>query len=142
VPSYASTSAGTLDTSFGRGGLALSKASFLNWAYAFALQPNHDIVVADDVTPVGTFGWEIGLSTFGPNGRVRTAYGVNGTQWIRQTSGIWEIALAVDSKNRVLVADVEDENSDVYVTRVLPTGDVDSSFAHDGTFYQGGFGFG
>src|SRR5438445_6149249 len=69
-------SAGSLDATFGAGGIALTDFGASDFAYAVAMQPDDKIVVAGST---GTqVGGDFALARYDPNGTLDTTFSFDG----------------------------------------------------------------
>lgn len=144
---------GTLESSFGDGGRVVtdfavarpaapqgsssecSPAScFGNSAQAFALalQPDGNVVVAGGVVRDGFGGFA--LARYLPNGRLDPAFGENGTVTTRMDSiDARAFALAIEPDGKLVAGGYALRDSyDFALVRYLPDGTPDPEFGHDG----------
>jgi uncharacterized delta-60 repeat protein len=124
------TIAGSLDTSFGVGGIVITSIGTSSVVNALAIQPDTNIIAAGATITdgLGSFALARYLSdgsldaSFGTGGIVTTAVGSN------QNTAIYAVALQVDGK--IVVAGTD--NSTFVLTRYLVNGSLDTSFGVDG----------
>ena len=130
----ASAGPGDLDRSFGRNGI-VSTGARESEGRALALQQNGRIVA------VGTGGeGGIEIDRFLRDGGLDPTFGNGGRATVLNTAGIHSVypaAAGIDSQGRIVVAGALSEvgtpsDSDIMVSRVLPGGDLDTSFGDQG----------
>jgi uncharacterized delta-60 repeat protein len=135
---------GSLDTSFGQGGLALATwGNFINNGFSLALMPDGRIVVAgEEESSDGAFD-RFGIARFNPNGTLDSTLGGNGTVttefFSAPASGVREAAFAVivQSDGKVVAGGMARQGGKVTPTLVaLARYNLDGSL--DGTFGRGG----
>jgi uncharacterized delta-60 repeat protein len=126
----ASAAPGDLDRSFGRNGIVITGVRESE-GRALALQQNGRIVA------VGTPGIEI--DRFLPNGDLDATFGDGGRASVLDACAcsVDPTAAGVDSQGRIVIAGTlrrpgAQSNSDLVVLRVLPGGDLDTSFGDQG----------
>lgn len=131
---------GTLDTSFGTGGVVKTKilsAESISGAMAVALQPDNKIVAAGYVVVDQS---NFAVVRYNPDGSLDNTFSGNGKTAPDFNGGHdWAHALAIDSVGRLLVAgrvwDPDTASPDDYdmgVMRFNPDGSLDSFFDNDG----------
>lgn len=147
APALAGAQPGTLDPSFGSGGVSLQQLSFYDdEVHALVVQPDGKTIGAgwtDDGANVRAFVQRLNL-----DGTPDPSFGTGGTVY---SQGLGELryayAVALQSTGNVLVAGlVYDMNADgnAMLLRLLPDGTPDDSFGTAGYLsldYGAGFGF-
>ena len=119
------TPSGSLDTSFGVGGVAVNAtiANYDVYPGALAIQSSGDIVVGGRQAAGGSLPWI--LTRFHANGSIDTAFGtVTRAAYIR--------GIALDTSDRILVCGWAGNPSPVLVARYLPGGAVDTTYGSGG----------
>ncbi|GAA2146882.1 hypothetical protein GCM10009844_23530 [Nocardioides koreensis] len=141
---------GSLDHSFGAGGVVLTTDGFPGDPYAVRLAPDGKLLAtgmgdrdSQDVRPLLVSRYDVDGSldqTFGGDGRVTTVPQSADYQDAEYLEGD---ALLVDPEGRVLVGGELDwaDYSFFCLVRYLPDGTLDASFADDGLAIDGGDGY-
>ena len=139
---------GSLDSTFGRGGVAVSRVSRgPDAAFALALDRAGRIVTAGqcgraDVTE-NTRGTGC-IARFSANGDVDTAFGANGARLLTLRDGVESLrGVAVDGRNRILAAGYSAYGAanELTLFRVTERGDLDNDFGDLGSVTYRGRGF-
>src|SRR5439155_13188760 len=94
--------AGTLDPSFGTGGMVNFNFSFTDRAYASVLQPDGKVVVAGSTSPASTKA--IALARFLPDGTLDTGFGTGGRVTTPAFNGSEAFAAALQADGKILTA--------------------------------------
>ncbi len=139
---------GTLDSTFGGGGIALTSVSAMDptnrpfdLAYAVAIQSNGRIVVGGNAGRDygrGMIGWEFGLVRLTAAGALDTSFGSGGKTITNVSSGRSRVYdLAVRSDGRIVVAgesgaSLTGGNNDLTVARYKANGTPDTTFGIGG----------
>jgi uncharacterized delta-60 repeat protein len=128
---------GSIDSSFGVGGLVTSDFGANDSAYAVAVQSDGRIVAAGTVhTPAG--GNDFGLVRYMPDGSLDTSFGSGGFVTIdfglTSASNDHARALVIDSSGRIVVAGYAHRgaNNDFAMARLNTDGSLDMSFGTGG----------
>jgi uncharacterized delta-60 repeat protein len=114
------TAKGTMDTTFGQGGVAAITVGAQAMGDAVALQSDGKIVVTGGADDGGSI---IATARLTSSGSLDTTFGTRG---ISEFSGGGVNAVAIDSSGRILLAGVG------AIVRLLPAGGMDSSFGTSG----------
>ncbi len=128
---------GTLDSTFGNGGKAITDIGKLaNVARAVVLQPDGKIVVGGDAQMgTTTTGADFALARYNTNGTLDASFGTGGTVTTALKSGtgsdiVRALALQpVDGEQRILAVGGD---GDFLAARYTPSGTLDNSFANGG----------
>lgn len=139
---------GTLDSSFGAGGIVLSSVSApeptnrpFDLAYAVAVQSNGRIVVGGNAGRDygrGMVGWEFGLVRLTAAGALDTSFGSGGKTVTNVSTGRSRVHdLAVRSDGKIVVAgesgaSLTGGNNDLTVARYKANGVLDTTFGTGG----------
>ncbi|MHC4416685.1 MAG: delta-60 repeat domain-containing protein [Planctomycetota bacterium] len=116
---------GTLDTSFGDGGLVVTNlGSYEDQARAVTVQTDGRIVIA------GWTGWGFTLVRYNPDGSLDSSFGSGGVAVTHFNVAARAYAIAVLADGRLLAAGRV--GSDFAVARFNPDGSLDSSFGSGG----------
>ncbi|MHC4575042.1 MAG: hypothetical protein ACYS76_13070, partial [Planctomycetota bacterium] len=121
---------GSLDTSFGTGGLVTTHFSSSDCAYALAIHSNRIIVA-------GSSGGDIALARYDLNGDLDTSFGIGGIVTTDFTSGNdYAYALAIQADGKIVVAGqtyTSDPNGhDFALARYNSNGSLDGAFGASG----------
>jgi uncharacterized delta-60 repeat protein len=132
APAYGSAP-GALDTSFGRGGIALSTLQNAT-PTSVLFQSNGDIIVVA-MFPQRADG-AIGIARFLPNGAADSTFGTNGITYVAFTTSNTPVAAAVQSDDKIVVAVRFDTGqnglTDTGIARVNANGAPDTAFGQGG----------
>lgn len=143
---------GTLDPSFGTGGLAVSDFHYDAAAHGIALQPDGRIVVVGEVS-TGTDVLAL-VQRYTAGGTLDPSFGEGGIFRYSDPAGGWDrgLGVAVDGAGRVVVAGSTSPAdaialTDLLVLRLAPDGALDPTFGTGGAFrwdllYDTGYGVG
>lgn len=127
-------SAGSLDPSFGTGGLAAVPADFS--AGTMLPQPDGTILVLATVTNTVTDGAEFGVLRYNANGTLDTSFGTGGEAVASFPGATAEPAgIFVQSDGKIVVAgseDIPNEGENAAVVRFNADGTLDTSFGSGG----------
>jgi uncharacterized delta-60 repeat protein len=127
-------SAGSLDPSFGTGGLAAVPADFS--AGTMLPQPDGTILVLATVTNTVTDGFEFGVLRYNANGTLDTSFGTGGEAVASFPGATAEPAgIFVQSDGKIVVAgseDIPNEGENAAVVRFNADGTLDTSFGSNG----------
>lgn len=133
---------GNLDTSFGTGGVAKVNVGITAYStLRLILQPDGKMIAlgsfVDDIT-FDRYGF---VSRFLPNGTLDATFGTSGTARIITPSNtdLYTAALGLQSDDKIVVSGRTSDNNNEdrwYVTRLMPDGLIDSSFATNGAFIK------
>jgi uncharacterized delta-60 repeat protein len=122
------TADGSLDSTFGNGGLVTTDFGGSDQANGVALQSDGKIVV------VGPLGGSIGIARYNPNGSLDATFGIGGKVVTAGYAGAFDVA--VTSTNKVVVAGGTGVfpfgAGDLLVLRYNMDGSLDSSFGSGG----------
>jgi uncharacterized delta-60 repeat protein len=125
---------GTLDTSFGTNGTAVTTFPGATSGYAngIAIQPDGKIVVVGTVNISGTFdAW--GIARYNTDGTLDSTFGTGGLVTIKFTGeGGWLYDAAILSNGNILVGGMRQEAAGFAVARLTSTGAIDTSFGTNG----------
>ena len=118
---------GTLDSSFGEGGIVTSTFGVVDGAfvYAVAIQPNGQIVAAAG----GAFLSQGSVGRFNPDGSVDTTFGNGGfavSQSLNSVAGFLNNALALQADGKILVTGAS------LIGRYTTSGQPDTTFGTNG----------
>jgi uncharacterized delta-60 repeat protein len=124
---------GTLDTTFGTGGVVKMFSSSFGDGYAVAVQPNGDIVAtgASDLGGV-PYATVVRLT---PSGSPDTSFGSGGTDVLSLGAYSYALAVALQSNGDIVIAGSQSPGLQVtnaLVARLTPSGAVDLTFAGTG----------
>lgn len=151
---------GTLDTSFGQGGVdRISMPNFnYNGVWDLAIErgdptnPNDDKIVTMEVpdTPdaSGNLHWSMQVARYNLDGTLDSTFGANGRTTTTMPGQVYAWAMAVQSDGSIVLGgDYDYQNgtpSDLMVARFTPSGTVDSTFGNGGIvlFNAGGAEYG
>jgi len=119
---------GTLDASFGTGGLVTTPFSGEAYAYAVALQPDGKILLAGFVSAAS--GFDFALARYEADGSPDAGFGTGGRQVFNfgVTDALYALALQADGS--IVAAGNVDQ--DLAVLRLQPNGSADASFGTGG----------
>jgi uncharacterized delta-60 repeat protein len=127
-------SAGSLDPSFGTGGLAAVPADFS--AGTMLPQPDGTILVLATVTNTVTDGAEFGVLRYNANGTLDTSFGTGGEAVASFPGATTEPAgIFVQSDGKIVVAgseDIPNDGENAAVVRFNADGTLDTSFGSSG----------
>jgi uncharacterized delta-60 repeat protein len=134
---------GSLDTSFGNGGLVLTNFAQASedGAFAAVIQPDGKIVAAGESNANGNF--DFALARYNPDGTLDGSFGVAGKVLTNfsQTSEDEAFAVALQSDGKIVLTGSSD--SSLALARYNPNGTLDSTFGSGGlvttTFGNGSF---
>ena len=120
---------GSLDTSFGAGGIVVTVLPYESAGEAIALQPDGKIIVAGR-TGSATTGWDVCIVRHHPNGFLDSSFGVGGV--VRPTlihdQSLTEVALT--SSGRIVLSGFSDGNG--LLIRLRSNGEWDDTFGSFG----------
>ena len=127
---------GSLDSSFGSGGLARGGFGFFSFEQAFSLlrQPDGKLVVGGWTGSGVPGGNDVGLLRFLPNGSLDPSFGSGGKVITNLGGDDWALALARQSDGKLLVGGRTGPlgNHNFVVVRYLANGAVDTTFGTAG----------
>lgn len=127
---------GSLDDTFGSGGVAYSHVAGHNWGHYLALQPNGDILLAGVVDSLA--GFEFGVTRYLPDGTLDTSFGDGGLA-SHTFSGAWgdgANAVALQPSGKIVLAGTGTDSSghqDFALVRFNASGTLDTTFGAGGT---------
>src|SRR5579859_862753 len=130
---------GALDTSFGNGGLVVTRSSQRSFvANALALQADARILIAGMVSDLPTASLQLAVARYNPDGTPDESFGTGG---IAATSvgaaGAQASAIALQPDGRILVAGTAfahgTSNDEMALARFAPDGQLDTTFGSAGT---------
>lgn len=125
---------GTLDTSFGTGGTAVTTfpGSASGYANGIAIQPDGKIVVVGTVNVTGTFD-DWGIARYNTDGTLDSTFGTGGLDLIKFTGeGGWLYDAAILSNGNILVGGMLQQAAGFAVARLTSSGAIDTSFGTNG----------
>jgi uncharacterized delta-60 repeat protein len=130
--SSASAAPGDLDPSFGRNGVVSTPIG--SEARALALQQNGRIIAVGNL---GEYGYTIEIDRFFRDGDIDPTFGNGGRVNVVDAGDgyVYAAAAGIDSQGRIVVAGTLSEYDSprrIVVARVLPGGDLDTSFGDQG----------
>jgi uncharacterized delta-60 repeat protein len=134
---------GSLDTTFGSGGIVMTNAGGLDAAQALVIQPDQRIVAAGHATVGGNAAF--GLARFNADGSLDSNFGASGTHVdvvATDTSGLR--ALAIQTNGKLVAAgaaSIGPGGKNFEVVRYTPDGVLDAAFGVNGvavTDFSGG----
>jgi uncharacterized delta-60 repeat protein len=118
---------GSLDQSFGRGGIATVPIGSYAIANAVVLEPNGQIALGGMATVGGNV---FAVARLNANGSLDTSFGTNGSTTFNQPGAGWGMVLQTDGK---LVLQGQDGSNKAYMAaRVLANGRPDTGFGQGG----------
>lgn len=125
---------GSLDASFGLSGTvttSINAANNLDYAYALAIQPDGNILVAGESGIVGNIKRYIAVVRYNPNGTLDSTFGSKGIV-LTDLGSNRSVAreLCIQSDEKIVVAGTNDY--DFSLVRYNANGTLDSSFASGG----------
>ncbi|MEQ1861133.1 MAG: Calx-beta domain-containing protein [Chthoniobacteraceae bacterium] len=126
---------GTLDTSFGTGGIAQTPEAEETDPASFVVLGDGDIVLAHSSREVGNSRTNFGLTRFNADGSVDTAFGTGGVVSLNTAANASErpVRLLVQPDGKLVVAANDDQLGRQVVVRLdAATGALDPSFDGDG----------
>lgn len=127
--------AGTLDISFGSGGLVTTTLQSMSKAYGVALQPDGKIVICGFQFSAA-LGKDAVCARYQPNGALDSTFGLNGVVSIdANMGGDDEVhALSIQSDGKIVLAGFTDDgtNKDALLCRITPNGSLDTAFGING----------
>ncbi len=137
---------GVLDATFGEDGLVTTDVGIEgtgDYAYDIAVQPDGRIVVAGSFYVPGYYAYmDFVVARYNPDGSLDASFGTDGIARIE--FGAWEAvarSVAIDSQGRIVVGGSarwrSSSDSDFAVTRLTPSGEVDTSFNYEGLWRWG-----
>lgn len=129
---------GSLDTTFGTGGRAITKVSAgEDFANAIALQPDGKIIVVGQAEPTRqTLISDFFIVRYNTDGSLDTGFGNNGILLIdrSETDVLYDVAVQPDGKI-VVVGTTTANGGEGAILRFNPNGSPDASFGTGGAFY-------
>jgi uncharacterized delta-60 repeat protein len=95
---------GSLDTSFGTGGLVITNLGGTDRALAVILQPDGKIVAIGEADPIGII--QFALARYNPNGSLDTSFGSNGFVFTSFENSVNDLAnaAAIQADGKIVVA--------------------------------------
>jgi uncharacterized delta-60 repeat protein len=129
---------GTLDPSFGNGGVVLTpfNANGGTYASAIALEPNGQIVLAGTVGLPGGLG-EFALARYNADGTLDSTFGANGLVTTPVDGNSWATGVAIDANGNIIVAGGAGQayqfESNFALARYTSNGVLDTTFGNNGT---------
>jgi uncharacterized delta-60 repeat protein len=139
---------GSLDNTFGSGGITITDFKFFDFGSAVALKSDGKIVVTGAIgTPSETceIVCDIGVASYNPDGSPDSTFGTNGKVTTRFFGFFeWARAVAVQSDGKIIIAGIASDISscDIALARYNPDGSLDPTFDSDGkvtTDFEGWF---
>jgi len=133
---------GTLDSTFGIGGVVTYNGNYHDEGQGLAIQPDGKIVVLGDTMdlPYWNVNWDIILIRLNSNGTLDNTFGIggtvtyngpsNGVDWIPENGN--SLALQPDGKIVVVGSSLNWINWDVLVLRFNSNGTLDNTFGTEG----------
>lgn len=126
---------GTLDTTFNHGGKVITDfGGSDDIIYAMALQNDGKIVVAGQVSKVGSLTTRFALARYNTNGALDKSFGTNGTVLTLINSNCEAFAIAIQNDGKIIVAGDTYNGSDYdfAMTRYNSNGTLDAGFGNNG----------
>ncbi|HZH34995.1 MAG TPA: delta-60 repeat domain-containing protein, partial [Pyrinomonadaceae bacterium] len=129
---------GTLDSSFGDGGIVRTAISNRNdSANAVALQPDGKIIVAGSTQPFEFPSEDFLLVRFNSNGFLDSSFGTGGIVTVNQAITDRFLAVTVQTDGKIVAAGSTSQNDgEAAILRFNSNGALDQSFANGGLYYQ------
>jgi uncharacterized delta-60 repeat protein len=127
---------GTLDTSFGSGGVARTLTAQFGAGYAVAIQSDGKIVAAGQANAPGG-GTEVAVARFNTNGSLDTSFGSGGTDLLNLGEDSRALGLALQSNGDIVIVGSQAPGLQVpnaLIARLTPSGALDSSFNGTGAY--------
>ena len=127
---------GTLDSSFGSGGVAKALAAQFGDAYAVAIQPDGKIIAVGSVnSPSG--GTLVGVARLNSNGSLDSSFGSGGTSVLNLGDDSVALAVALQSDGKIVITGSQAPGLQVpnaLIARLTPSGALDTSFNGSGAY--------
>jgi uncharacterized delta-60 repeat protein len=102
---------GTLDTTFGSGGMATTPIGAYSEAWAVAIQADRKVVAAGQSEPDGTGHWQFALTRYNPDGSLDTTFGTGGIVTTPIGSNSYIRGMALQSNGDIVVAGTRNGSS-------------------------------
>jgi len=128
---------GSLDTSFGSGGVVIALGSSFGTGYGVALQPNGQILATGSANASGSDGVSprVAVIRLNTNGSLDTSFGSGGADVIDLGPYSVANAAAVQSNGSIVIVGSQSPGLQVQnamIARLTPAGALDTSFASGG----------
>ena len=121
---------GTLDSTFGNGGILIDPVQGSSDAYALALQPDGKIVIAGDTDPV----YQAIVVRYNSDGTRDANFANQGVQFLPELNEGLGIAVKPDGKILSLNWDWQFPSNGIALVQLQADGQLDPSFGDNGTF--------
>ncbi|CAN5594363.1 hypothetical protein BH10BAC2_BH10BAC2_21230 [soil metagenome] len=124
---------GSIDTSFGDNGFALTSVRKKNVATSVAIQSDGKIVISGYSTNGGSSS-NIAIVRYNINGSIDSSFNADGiiTTAVKNASGRGSIAIQIDGRIVVAGSEYNGSNYDIVIVRYNTNGSLNKSFGSDG----------